>query len=73
MLQISQRRPTTREARQRKEATALPIEEDQRHPRPTDEAVGGIQAGDHHDATPTGCLPRHLRPSRRVKKPVSRV
>ena len=38
-LQRSQRRPTTREARQRKEATAPPIEDDQRHPRPTDEAV----------------------------------
>jgi len=72
-LQKSQRRPTTREACQRKESTALPIEEDQKHPRPTNEAVGGIQAEDHHDASPTGCLLRHLRPSRRVKEPVSRV
>jgi len=47
-LQRSQRRPTTTEACQRKEATALPNEEDQRHPMPTDEAVGEIQAEDHH-------------------------
>jgi len=72
-LHRNQRRPTTREARQRKEATPLPMEEDQRHPRQTDEAVGGIQAEDHHDASPTGCLRRHIRPSRRMKELVPRV
>lgn len=34
----------------------LPIQEDQRNQRPTDEAVGRLQTEEHHNTSLTGCL-----------------